>query len=138
MDPHISEPYSYEWVKDIVREETGNVLSDQSRQFRKTIPKRIKNQVWNHYIGKDKGIALCCVCRQKEIEKDEFTCGHVKSDNDGGTLKISNLRPICTACNTSMNSTHMRTYMNEFYPQNIMYLDNPSHEQSFLKKILKL
>jgi len=43
-----------------------------------------------------------------------FHVGHVKSDKDGGTTEINNLRPICPTCNYSMGTQNMIDFVKEF------------------------
>jgi hypothetical protein len=77
---------------------------------KKQIPKKIRQLVWNRYIGEEKGSDVCYCCRQTKITQMDFQCGHVKSEVNGGKTEVNNLRPICSLCNTSMG----RMDMNEF------------------------
>ncbi len=44
----------------------------------------------------------------------DWECGHVVSDAGGGETILSNLRPICIACNRSMGKTHMDEFKKKF------------------------
>jgi hypothetical protein len=78
---------------------------------KQSIPKKIKQLVWNKYIGEKNGIGKCLCCQITEISQMSFQCGHIISEKNGGDIKISNLVPICPLCNTSMGSTNMREWI---------------------------
>lgn len=75
------------------------------------IPKKIKQLVWNKYVGEEKGTSLCKCCNVTTISQMDFACGHIISENDGGTITVENLLPICSLCNTSMNSKNMNDFI---------------------------
>jgi hypothetical protein len=91
-------------------------------QPRKSIPKIVKNQVWDNYIGKDKGIGKCYCCNN-DIDSKHFECGHINSVASGGTDTCDNLRPICSLCNKSIGIQNM----DEFKKQ---YLDSKKPEEN--------
>jgi 5-methylcytosine-specific restriction endonuclease McrA len=78
------------------------------------IPKKVKEEVWNKYIGDDIPKHLCLCCKLNRIKILDFQVGHVISEKDGGTLAISNLRPICASCNHSMGSENMLEYAKKY------------------------
>jgi len=78
------------------------------------IPKKVKEEVWNKYIGDDIPKHLCLCCKLNRIKMVDFQVGHVISEKDGGTLAISNLRPICASCNHSMGSENMLEYAKKY------------------------
>ena len=82
---------------------------------KKPIPKNVRNQTWNRYIGKEKGEAPCMCCGIHKIDKAAFEAGHVVPECLGGPSTIENLRPICGECNRSMGSTDMREYVRKYY-----------------------
>lgn len=90
----------------------------QKRKVRKprkaAIPKVIKTLVWNKYIGEDVAVAKCVCCETIEIRNTHFHCGHVIAEADGGTLEISNLRPVCAPCNLSMGTRNMDEFRETF------------------------
>lgn len=125
MYHHISEDYAYEWISRIIEEETGIIPEKQKKEkSKKKIPKKIKNNTWNKYIGKEHGEGLCYVCRETNIDKAEFVCGHVKSEKNGGEISVDNLRPICSSCNSSMGIIHMREYIELYHKKNLKDFDN--------------
>ncbi len=74
-----------------------------------TVPKAIREQVWLRYFGetfKDKCWVPWCV---NEITAFSFHVGHNRPWSQGGTLSISNLRPICARCNHSMGAQYTIT-----------------------------
>ena len=92
------------------------------RSYRKhTIPKTLKINVWNNYIGKEVGSAKCMCCQECEIIQGHFEAGHVISERNGGATNIENLRPVCSLCNKSMGVKNMQEFMREYgyrKPQN--------------------
>jgi len=85
-----------------------------ARKSKKAIPKKIKQLVWNNYIGEKNGAGLCQCCNKTEIKQMDFHCGHVISEKNGGEIVVKNLKPICSLCNSSMGSKNMDEFMKEF------------------------
>lgn len=81
---------------------------------RKSIPKSLKNKVWDKYIGKKKGEGQCYCCA-KTIDSKDFECGHVLAVCKGGTNTLENLRPICGCCNKSMGSQNLESFKTEYF-----------------------
>jgi regulator of replication initiation timing len=80
---------------------------------RQTIPKAIKIEVWNLYIGHNKNKAICPLCLIREINthNTDWHCSHVISDVHGGKPTLSNLRALCGTCNQSMGRMDMCEYI---------------------------
>jgi len=79
-------------------------------QRRTQIPKRIKNLVWDTFVGPNVAQIKCFCCGFTIIRMSEFDCGHVISAAKGGKMEVSNLRPICHACNLSMGTRSMTEF----------------------------
>lgn len=75
------------------------------------IPKKIKQLVWNKYIGEEHGTALCKCCEVTVISQMDFVCGHIISEYNGGTVTIDNLKPICSLCNSSMGTKNIDEFI---------------------------
>lgn len=111
-----SQSYCYDWVKSIVKNETGETLDKVSIKRRKQyIPASIKKQSWDIYIGKELGTAKCYCCKYNVISKNDFHAGHYISEKNGGEVKADNIRPICSDCNLSMGSTNMDVFMEKYH-----------------------
>jgi hypothetical protein len=78
------------------------------------IPKKVKTDVWNAYIGQNIPQHKCLCCKIVVIGITSFDVGHVISECNGGTMAISNLRPICSACNHAMGRRNMRDFVVEY------------------------
>ena len=87
----------------------------EPKKTRKSIPKTVKSDTWNKYIGREKGIGKCECC-SNEIDSKNFECGHVKSVKDGGEETLDNLRPICSECNKSMGAENLYKFKEKHYP----------------------
>jgi len=85
----------------------------RSFKRKQRIPAAVKRIVWNTYIGEEKGNALCVCCKSTFISQMSFHCGHVVSEYHGGKVEVSNLRPICQNCNSSMGKRHMEEFMEQ-------------------------
>ena len=84
---------------------------------KKTIPAVLKRDLWEKYIGVEKGLGDCYCCRKKNnISKDEFHAGHVIPEINGGQTTVENLRPICSLCNYSMGVQNMEVFKQKHYP----------------------
>jgi hypothetical protein len=115
------EEWYYDWIKDIIAEQTGVELKKKKKikKNKKTsIPKIKKQEIWETYIG-DKNKAKCWCCNKKEIKSmTSWHAGHIISEKDGGSTNIVNLRPVCADCNLGMKTQNMIVYMKEHYPEN--------------------
>lgn len=81
-----------------------------NKKRKETIPKTLKNKVWDTYVGRRYGIGPCYCC-SKNIDSKDFECGHVQAESKGGKLLLTNLRPICGPCNRSMGNENMYKFM---------------------------
>jgi hypothetical protein len=118
--------YCYDWVREMVKFKTGEILksssSSEKEYKKKKIPPVKRKKIWENYIG-NKASDVCTCCRETEISMLNYDCGHIVAESEGGTLEISNLRPICKSCNSSMGTTNMKEYMKIHYPNNLSYFD---------------
>lgn len=85
---------------------------------KKSIPKALKNLVWDKNIGKEKGIGECYVCKQ-ELDSKKFHCGHIIAEKSGGETQLDNLKPICATCNLSMGTQNMEDFKKMFFTEKI-------------------
>jgi len=71
-----------------------------------TIPKALREQVWLTHVGKK--YESKCVIRwcKNTITVFDFQSGHNVPESKGGATDLSNLRPICSRCNSSMNDNY--------------------------------
>jgi hypothetical protein len=70
------------------------------------IPKAIREQCWLQVFGesfKEKCYIGWC---ENDINVFDFHVGHDKPESAGGTLAVSNLKPICARCNLSMSNNY--------------------------------
>lgn len=103
--------------------------------------KKIRNDVWNKYIGKQHGVHMCLLCETQEIDKgasNGWDCSHVIPHCLGGKVTLENLRPLCKGCNSSMGNMDMRLYCDS-YPGSLkrLLLDpfvQPSQEKEEKKE----
>jgi hypothetical protein len=77
---------------------------------KKAIPKVMKDLCWSKYVGDNVGKTPCMCCETNEIKMNDFQCGHVIAEANGGTITVDNLRPICKACNISMGTENLNEF----------------------------
>ena len=83
--------------------------------------KCIRREVWNRYIGEEKGTHTCFCCDITIMSQCIFEVGPVISVHDNGDLSIGNVRPICSLCNKSMGNQNILEFIKE---QNLAGLKN--------------
>ena len=111
--------------------------------MRKSIPKTLKNKVWDTYIGKDKGVGKC-ICCQSEIDSKHFDCGHITAVKHNGKNILENLRPICSVCNKSMGDENLFKFKEKYFPEKRGLIEKLVEENTrlvknfFIDKILNL
>jgi 5-methylcytosine-specific restriction endonuclease McrA len=98
------------------KEQESNKIT-KPKIVRKSIPKTLKNKVWDKYIGKQLGVGLCDVC-QTEIDSKNFECGHIISIKEEGSTTLDNLIPICGTCNKSMGTHNLELFKETYFTKN--------------------
>lgn len=116
---HISDDFRYEWVRDIIKHNTGKDMKQSNTQVKKkSISKSLKTAIWDKYIGKNKRSAYCICCVNVEIKIEDFHAGHIIPESYGGKTDETNLLPICGQCNGSMGSLNMNDYVKSQFHNN--------------------
>jgi 5-methylcytosine-specific restriction endonuclease McrA len=100
-------------TKDVVMKDVSNVSDDaiKTKKKKKAIPATIKRLVWNTNIGEMIGKSKCLCCNSTDITQMSFNCGHIVAEANGGDTIVSNLKPICQNCNSSMGTKNMEEFM---------------------------
>jgi 5-methylcytosine-specific restriction endonuclease McrA len=81
------------------------------KKKKKPIAATVKRLVWNTNIGEDIGKSKCMCCNSTDITQMSFNCGHIVAEANGGDSIVSNLKPICQNCNSSMGTKNMEDFM---------------------------
>lgn len=91
-----------EYLVNLIKYSANNKLSNCPSSGRKSIPKKIKIEVWEKYFEN------CCrhncfidECNN-EITAWDFQAGHDIPYSEQGSDDVENLRPICGECNKGM------------------------------------
>ena len=79
---------------------------------KKTIPKPLRDAVWDFHAGELSGTVECFACG-KILKRSDYECGHVISAANEGKLEVPNLRPIHGTCNKSMGSRNLMEFREE-------------------------
>ena len=93
-----------------------NEEKEEIKRIRKSIPKTLKDSLWDKHFGEENGSGKCFVCPKKIFSRN-FECGHVISVKEGGPTTLDNLRPICGACNKSMKTENLLDFKKKYYPE---------------------
>ena len=86
-------------------------VSKTLKNKKQPISSTIKRLVWNKYIGEVIGKSKCTCCFVTDITQLSFHCGHIIAEANGGETTVSNLKPICQNCNSSMGTKDMNKFM---------------------------
>lgn len=81
---------------------------------RKSIPKAVKDKVWDRYIGIKRGVGPCYCC-DGVIDSKNFDCGHIVAAANGGENIVENLRPLCSTCNKSMGKQNLEEFKSIYF-----------------------
>lgn len=109
-----SEQLTSQKSEQIVEPVNKNELSGEKKNVKKkkkTISSTIKKLVWNTNIGEEIGKSKCYCCKSTDITQISFNCGHVIAEANQGETIVSNLKPICQNCNSSMGTKNMNEFM---------------------------
>ncbi len=84
-------------------------LGQPKKNKKRKIPESTRHQVWNNHFNSNEGECYSC---KKSLKQDEtWHCGHICSENRGGSLNPFNMRPVCSNCNKKMGTQHMYLWM---------------------------
>jgi hypothetical protein len=106
-------------IKERIKLEITNMINPKTKlKVKKRIPKKVKNDSWDKYIGSEIGETVCVCCRKNKINSKEFEAGHIISEFNGGGVNVDNIMPVCGWCNKSMGTENMDEYIENYYPKN--------------------
>ena len=95
-------------------ERIDNQKTIPPKKRKKKISPQVRFEVWKIYIG-NQIEAKCFCCYKNTITPftncNTFHAGHIKSEANGGEIKIENLLPICSDCNKSMGAVNWDEYL---------------------------
>ena len=103
--------------KQIYKENIIIINNEKNKKLKykkKKISATLKRLVWNKWIGEELGKSKCLCCNVTDINQMSFNCGHIIAECKGGETILSNLKPICQNCNSSMASMNMNDFMKTF------------------------
>jgi len=99
--------------KTIKKEETSEIVIEIKKNKKEKIPTSVKNTVWSlNFPNVIQGNCYCC--KLEVISRNNFDCGHIVSEKNGGKVKLDNLKPICRSCNSTMGTMNMNEFMKKY------------------------
>lgn len=134
-------------VKERKTPKEPKALKKPEKYEKKSVPKVLRNLLWELIFGIDVGQANCCCCETNKIQQHSFHCGHIVSERDGGRTVMSNLLPICAACNGSMGTENLYEFKRRCgfkdtskctpkdFAQGLLEEGKPIMSQRFLERI---
>ena len=100
-------------VKKVSEPEVNNIVVKKEKKTKEKIPASVKNTLWSkNFDNSIQGNCQCC--KTEVISKNNFDCGHIISEKNGGKVHLDNLKPICRSCNSSMGATNMNDFMTKY------------------------
>jgi len=85
------------------------------KYYRKSVPKTLKDSLWDTTFGSDKGNGNCYVCNII-INSKRFEAGHIVSVHNNGSTTLDNLECICSTCNKSMGVQNLEDFKGTYFP----------------------
>jgi 5-methylcytosine-specific restriction endonuclease McrA len=79
---------------------------------KQSIPQRLRYEVWKKFNGDV--MTGKCYCCNRSIRLEEFHCGHIVPESQGGCTDVSNLKPICSSCNLSCGTKNLDEFKKLF------------------------
>lgn len=86
-----------------------------SKKYRKSVPKCLKDRLWDTTFGASAGEGKCYVC-QIIINSKNFEAGHIVSVYNNGETNLKNLKCICSTCNKSMGTKNLKEFKRLYFP----------------------
>ncbi len=83
------------------------------KKKKEIIPTTVKNTVWRQEFN-DNIEGKCICCKVENISKQNFHCGHIVSEKNGGKVNLDNLKPVCASCNLSMGTMNMNDFIKKY------------------------
>ena len=115
----------------------------KKKKARKYIPKKIREEVWVKTNGESFNSKCNIIWCSNIITVFDYHIGHNIPHSKGGSIELSNLRPICSRCNLSMSNNYTIEEWNKLiksknshnsYPDS----DNADNNNLLMKKIKDL
>lgn len=105
-------------IYDVERDDVDNMKQVPIKKKRKKkISPLVRFEVWETYIG-NMIETKCFCCWNNKITPftycNTFHAGHITSEANGGEIKIGNLLPICSDCNSSMGTLNWDEYIEKY------------------------
>tara|TARA_B100001057_G_C22668813_1_gene878990 strand:+ start:27 stop:371 length:345 start_codon:yes stop_codon:yes gene_type:complete len=84
----------------------NNINCNKKPYKKQTIPKAIREQCWVASFGKVFEHKCYVDWCENLINPFDYHVGHDQPESKGGTLDITNIKPICARCNLSMSDNY--------------------------------
>ena len=100
-------------AESVEKKESVKKKVPTERKKKEKIPASVKNTLWSLYFGNSIN-GNCQCCKTETISKNNFDCGHVIAEKNGGKVELDNLKPVCRSCNSSMSTNNMNDFITKY------------------------
>jgi len=97
--------------------EAASASLNTTKRVRKSLGPSDVTRVWQS-VYRDTFNGICAMCDKNKVELTERTTwevAHIVPFSKGGSDDLSNLRPLCRACNRSMGSKDFKEYVRTWH-----------------------
>ena len=94
-----------------------NLCNEKKKYHKVNIPKAVREQCWTQTFGKVYEHTCYVHWCENTISVFDFHVGHDQPESKGGTLDITNIKPICARCNLSMSDNYTIEEWNKLTPK---------------------
>ena len=84
----------------------NKIKKNQNNNKRQYISKKLRQEVWTSNIGLKYNSKCYIDWCTNDINVFNYHIGHNIPHSKGGSIKLSNLKPICSNCNLSMSNNY--------------------------------
>ena len=99
-----------------IKEELTHIrVPARQPEERKSIPKRVRLQVWNRDVGETYEFGNCHCCGDEVYFEKNYEAGHIVAHARGGADTAENLRVVCRCCNRSMYTQNMDEFKVQYF-----------------------
>jgi hypothetical protein len=116
------------FIDYLIDNENETNVKHKYKKVKAKIPQKLRLKTWNNFSKNDSSKCPISFC-EEIISINNFDCGHMTSEFNGGMIELNNLIPLCKNCNVTMgtnNITQFDVNFNRFGQTTKMYDNSTS------------